>query len=105
MNAPCVLARLGSQTARTSRESGVSHLPGRSMPLPGAVGAHLVPAPTDGHVAPLAGAVARAVVERPAAVRVDARLQPRPAAVEHRRAGGGEDGGQGAVDARSGRAL
>src|SRR3954447_12897761 len=85
---------LSARTARLyrSRHPGGEHRhaasPAAGGPL--AMAGALRPVAADAHRAPLAPAGARAIVERPAAVGVRARLQARPGAVET----GGEDDAQ-----------
>src|SRR3954469_14209272 len=68
-----------------------------------AEGACLHAVAARGHLAPAAGTVLRGVVERPAAVRVAARLHPLPGAVAHRAEDGREDLTEGVVDTARGR--
>ena len=68
-------------------------------PAPAAPGrSHLVPAAADGHVAPLAGVVAGAVIERPLALLVGTYLQAGPGSLRHAGVRGGEDPRQRGID-------
>src|SRR5687767_10854644 len=83
---PSNLLHLLPVSATNCNKFGFGRSPsGRCGPLPAAIGAHLVPAAADPHVAPRAGVVLRLVVEPPLTGVVPTGLEAGPRAVPHRR--------------------
>ena len=85
LRCPCARGGRGRARRRTGSRSP------RTCLVPAAVRARLLPATADLHRAPARRAVARAVVEEPAARLLAARLQPLPDAVRPRRCDDGDD--------------